>query len=58
MHFDLAHAAISAILILLTVFALKAFGITTRADEARRINWKFALAVFVVMFIFNTIWPL
>ncbi len=59
MHFDLAHAAVAAILILLTIWILKKTGIIEQQeDNHHQWDWKLFFAVFFVMFIFNIIWPL
>lgn len=56
MHFDFAYAIVSAVLILLTIFGMRKTGL---ADATKKgwFDWKVFLGVFVVMFIFNLIWP-
>ena len=54
MHLDLAHAAVAGVLILLTLAALKAFGL--RRDD-RKWDWNVFLAIFVVIAILNLLWP-
>ena len=54
MHIDLAHAAVAGVLILLTLWGLKAAGL--RHDD-RKWDWNVFIAVFVVMAIFNIVWP-
>ena len=53
MHIDLAHAAISGVLILLTLWCLKATGL--RRDD-RKWDWNVFIAIFVVMFVLNIVW--
>ncbi|WP_193141620.1 MULTISPECIES: hypothetical protein [unclassified Meridianimarinicoccus] len=55
MHIDLVHAAISAVLILLTIAGMRHFGIVDR--EHKKWDWKLFAGVFVVMLVFNLIWP-
>ncbi len=55
MHLDLAHAAIAGILILITLWGLKATGL--RRDD-RKWDWNVFIAVFVVMLLLNLVWPL
>lgn len=54
MHIEFAHAAVSGVLILLTLLALKAFGL--RRDD-RKWDWNVFISVFVVMAVLNMIWP-
>ena len=54
MHIDVAHAAIAGILILLTLWGLKAAGL--RRDD-RKWDWNVFIAVFIVMTVFNLLWP-
>ena len=54
MHIDVAHAAIAGILILLTLWGLKAAGL--RRDD-RKWDWNVFIAVFIVMAVFNLLWP-
>ncbi len=56
MHFDIAHAAVSAVLILATIFILRRTGIVPK-DGEKRWDWKLFFAVFAVMAVFNLIWP-
>ncbi|CAA6679900.1 MULTISPECIES: hypothetical protein [unclassified Lentimonas] len=56
MHFDLAHAVVSAVLILLTIFVMRKTGIADTAKK-KAFDWKLFLGVLVVMFILNLIWP-
>ncbi|MFC1832105.1 hypothetical protein ACFL0S_08790 [Thermodesulfobacteriota bacterium] len=58
MHFDFAHAAVAAILIYLTVWVLRKIGIVTEQERGHfQWNWKLFGAIFLVMFVFNIIWP-
>lgn len=56
MHFDLAHAAVSAALILLTIFVMRKTGLADATKE-KTFDWKIFLGVLVVMFIVNLVWP-
>jgi len=58
MHFDFAHAAVAAILIYLTVWVLRKTGIVTEREKGHfQWNWKLFGAIFLVIFVFNIIWP-
>ncbi|MGI9535598.1 MAG: hypothetical protein ACR2PB_00905 [Desulfocapsaceae bacterium] len=58
MHFDFAHAAVAAILIYLTVWVLRKIGFVTEREKGHfKWDWKLFGAIFLVMFIFNMIWP-
>ena len=54
MHEDLAHAAVAGVLILITLWGLKAAGL--RRDD-RQWDWNVFPAIFVVMMILNLVWP-
>jgi len=56
MHLDLAHAVVSAALILLTIFVMRKTGLADATKE-RTFDWKIFLGVLVVMFIVNLLWP-
>ena len=56
MHFDLAHAVVSGAAILVTLWAVRQFGIV-KEDESLRWNWKVFVAIFLVVFVLNLIWP-
>lgn len=56
MHFDLAHAIVTVALIFATQFALQKTGVIGE-DEERKFNWKSVVAIAVVVFILNLIWP-
>lgn len=56
MHIDLAHAVVSAMLILLVIFVMRETGMAATAKE-KRFDWKIFVGIFVVMFIFNLLWP-
>lgn len=56
MHIDLAHAAVSAALILVVIFLMRTSGFAAAATE-KRFDWKIFVGVFVVMFVLNLIWP-
>lgn len=55
MHFDLAHALVAAVLIILTIWGMRRFGLA--AAEGRNWDPKLFLALFLVLFVFNLIWP-
>ncbi|WP_171052694.1 hypothetical protein [Ruegeria sediminis] len=55
MHFDLFHAAVAAVLILATIWGMRRAGLVD--GEHRGWDWKIFAAIFVVMFVFNLIWP-
>ena len=58
MHFDLAHAAVAAILIFVTIWILRKTGISKPQEAGHhQWDWKIFFAVFLVMFVFNIIWP-
>ncbi|QJF50319.1 hypothetical protein [Roseobacter ponti] len=54
MQFDLAHALVSAIIILGVIFALRKFGYE---HEKGKWSWPIFFGVFVAMAILNLIWP-
>lgn len=56
MHINLAHALVTALLIFATYWSLYKFEIV-KPDEERRFNWKIFVAVAIVVFVFNLIWP-
>lgn len=56
MHLDLAHAVVSAALILLTIFVMRKTGLADATKE-KTFDWKIFLGVLVVMFIVNLLWP-
>lgn len=55
MHFDLAHAAVSAIVIGILVFLLR--GKDGNGGTKAGWNWRLFVAVFFVMFLINIVWP-
>ena len=58
MHFDFAHAAVAVILIYMTLTVLKMFGISKQKKDGHfHWDWRIFMAIFVVMFVFNVIWP-
>ncbi|MCT8160835.1 hypothetical protein [Pseudoruegeria sp. SHC-113] len=56
MHINLAHALVTALLIFATYWGLYKFGVLKQGEE-RRFNWKVVVAVALVVFVFNLIWP-
>ena len=58
MHFDLAHALFSAVLILAAIMIMQRTGYHVPHKEGGpRWSWPLFIAVFVVMFLINIIWP-
>ncbi|MCA0871964.1 hypothetical protein LCL97_14085 [Seohaeicola saemankumensis] len=55
MHFDALHAAVAAILIFATIWGMKRFGLAKR--DTGGWDWALFAGVFVVIFLFNLIWP-
>lgn len=55
MHFDLAHAAVSAVVIGIIVLLLRDKGAVETGKS--RWNWKIFFAVLVAMFVINLVWP-
>lgn len=53
MHFDLAHAVVTALIILATLWGLRALGL----QREGKWDWRFFGIVFVVIFVMNLIWP-
>jgi uncharacterized membrane protein YGL010W len=56
MHFDLAHALVTVAVILVTLAVLEKTGVIEHGEN-RRLNWKAVVAMAVVVFILNLIWP-
>ena len=56
MHFDLAHAVVTVVLLFATQFALLKTGVIGK-DEERKFNWKSVVAMTLVVFVLNLIWP-
>ncbi len=56
MHFDLAHAIVTVVLLLVTQLVLQKTGVIGEGEE-RKFNWKSVVAFAVVVFILNLIWP-
>ncbi|WP_170391758.1 hypothetical protein [Ruegeria arenilitoris] len=57
MHFDLAHAAITVVALIITNLALKSAGVINEENK-HQWNWKVVLAYFVVVLIINLVWPI
>ncbi|UWR07400.1 MULTISPECIES: hypothetical protein [Ruegeria] len=57
MHFDLAHAAVIVVALIITNLALKSAGVINEENK-HQWNWKAFLAYFVVIFIINLVWPI
>lgn len=56
MHFDLAHALVS-VLIVVVVFRLAHPLGLVRGDEPVHRSWKTFAAIAAAIFVFNLIWP-
>ncbi|WP_217352275.1 hypothetical protein [Ruegeria sp. HKCCA6707] len=56
MHFDLAHAVVTVLLLVATLFVLQMSGII-KEEERRKFNWKVVVAMAVVVFLLNLVWP-
>ncbi|WP_170355752.1 MULTISPECIES: hypothetical protein [Ruegeria] len=57
MHFDLAHAAVIVVALIITNLALKSAGVINEENK-HQWNWKVFLAYFVVVVIINLVWPI
>ena len=58
MQFDLAHALIAGLLIVAVFYGMERAGLYVRhKDGGPRWSWPLFGAVFVVMLIFNILWP-
>ncbi|MEP1355797.1 MAG: hypothetical protein ABJX32_14645 [Tateyamaria sp.] len=56
MHFDLAHAIVTVALLFATLFVLKKVGVIKEGEE-RKFSWTAVIAMAIVVFILNLIWP-
>lgn len=56
MTFDFAHAVVSAVLILLTIYAMRKTGLADPSKE-KAFDWKIFAGVLVVMLALNLLWP-
>ena len=58
MHFDFAHALVAGILIFATIVGMQRMGLYVPHKEGGpRWSWPLLGGIFVVLFIFNLIWP-
>ncbi len=58
MHFDLAHAVATVVLIFIILWALERVGIKARREDGSRTwDWRMFAAIFAGMFVFNLVWP-
>ncbi len=58
MHFDLAHAIISGVLIFATMMVMQKTGYwVPHKDGGPRWSWPLFGAILVVMFLLNIVWP-
>ncbi len=56
MHFDLAHAIVTVLLLLATMFVLQKLGII-KEEERNKFSWKAVIAMAAVVFVLNLVWP-
>ena len=58
MHFDLAHALVSGILIFVVMIGMHKAGLYVPHKEGgARWSWPLFVGIFVTIFILNLIWP-
>ena len=58
MHFDLAHALVSGVLIFATMMIMQKAGYwVPHKDGGPRWSWPLFGAIFVVIFLMNIVWP-
>ncbi len=57
MQFDLAHAAVIVVALIITNLALKSAGVINEENK-HQWNCKVVLAYFVVVVIINLVWPI
>ncbi|WP_170470490.1 hypothetical protein [Ruegeria arenilitoris] len=57
MQFDLAHAAVIVVALIITNLVLKSAGVINEENK-HQWNWKVVLAYFVVVVIINLVWPI
>lgn len=53
MHFDLAHAIITSLLVFGTIFVLERVGVAKRG----KFSWAAVAIIGAVVFLLNLIWP-
>lgn len=56
MHFDLAHAIVTGLLVFATMMVLQKTGIIEKSEH-RKFSWKAVVAITVVVFVLNLLWP-
>ena len=56
MHFDLAHAVVTVIILLAVQFLLLKTGVISQ-EEQRKFNWKSVVAMALAVFVLNLVWP-
>lgn len=56
MHFDLAHAIVTVLLLLATMFVLQKLGVI-KEEERNKFSWKAVIAMAAVVFVLNLVWP-
>ena len=54
MHFDVAHAAVAAILIWLVVWLIKR---NDQPESHRKWDWRIFFGVFAAILVLNLVWP-
>ena len=58
MHFDLAHALVAGVLILVVMFGMHKAGLYVPHKEGGpRWSWPLFFGIFVAVFILNLVWP-
>lgn len=55
MHIDLGHAIITALLVWGTIEGMRRTGMSDPGHG--KFDWKIVVAIAVVIFVFNLIWP-
>lgn len=55
MHFDLAHAIVTAVLLYGTIVVMRKLGLAT---TERRFDWRLFVGIALVVFLLNLVWPL
>ena len=58
MHFDLAHALVSGVLIFAVMMVMQKTGHwVPHKDGGPRWSWPLFAAIFIVIFLMNIVWP-
>lgn len=56
MHFDLAHALVSGVLVWAIIIIAQRTDLLGKLEKGSW-NWKVFAAIFVVIFLLNIVWP-